>query len=111
MTGGVVCVLGETGINFGAGMTGGMAFVLDRQRLFPDRYNRHLIDIHRLTPEHMEAHSNYLHGMVDDYVVQTKSPWGQEISDNFEDFIQHFWLVTPKATDLESLLDTLLRAA
>ena len=111
MTGGVVCVLGETGINFGAGMTGGMAFVLDRQRLFPDRYNRHLIDIHRLTPEHMEAHSNYLHGMVEDYVAQTNSPWGQEISDNFEDFIQHFWLVTPKATDLESLLDTLLQAA
>ena len=111
MTNGVVCVLGETGINFGAGMTGGMAFVLDPQRLFPDRYNRHLIDIHRLTPGHMEAHYSFLQNMLQDYVRETGSDWGQEILEYFEDFIQHFWLVTPRAADLESLLDTLLQAA
>ncbi len=111
MTGGVVCVLGETGLNFGAGMTGGMAYVLDQDRLFQDRCNRHLIDIHRLTPEYMEAHLNYLREMLQDYIAETGSDWGKEISDNFEDFVQHFWLVTPRAVDLESLLSTLLQAA
>ena len=111
MTGGVVCVLGETGINFGAGMTGGMAYVLDTDRRFPDRYNRQLVDLHRLTPEHMEAHLDYLQTTLEDYVRETESPWGREITDNFEDFVQHFWLVSPRAADLESLLATLLQAA
>ena len=50
MTGGVVCVLGPTGFNFGAGFTGGFAYVLDMDRDFVDRYNHELIDIHRITP-------------------------------------------------------------
>jgi len=45
---GAVCVLGETGVNFGAGMTGGVAFVLDEDRKFIDRYNHELIDTYRL---------------------------------------------------------------
>ena len=56
MTGGVVVVLGPTGINFGAGMTGGFAFILDRDNAFVDRYNHELVDIHRLHTESMEAH-------------------------------------------------------
>ena len=50
MTGGVVCVLGTTGVNFGAGFTGGFAYVLDMERDFVDRYNHDLIDIHRVSP-------------------------------------------------------------
>ncbi|MDH3637616.1 MAG: glutamate synthase large subunit [Gammaproteobacteria bacterium] len=111
MTGGVVCVLGETGLNFGAGMTGGLAFVLDEGRLFSDRFNRELIDIHRLTPEHMEAHLNYLHKLVTAFVAETGTDRGAEILENFVDFVRHFWLVKPKASDLETLLSTLLRAA
>jgi glutamate synthase (NADPH/NADH) large chain len=45
MTGGVVVVLGRTGLNFGAGFTGGLAYVLDLERDFVDRYNHELIDI------------------------------------------------------------------
>ena len=45
MTGGIVTVLGSTGYNFGAGMTGGFAYVLDTERNFVDRYNMELIDI------------------------------------------------------------------
>ena len=45
MTGGAVCVLGRTGVNFGAGFTGGFAYVLDLERDFVDRYNHELIDI------------------------------------------------------------------
>jgi glutamate synthase (NADPH/NADH) large chain len=111
MTGGVVCVLGETGLNFGAGMTGGMAFVLDRERVFIDRYNRELVDLHRLTPEHMEAYLKYLQEMVADFVVETGSAWGREVSENFVDLAHQFWLVKPRAADLGSLLDTLLKAA
>ncbi|MBV8306334.1 MAG: glutamate synthase large subunit, partial [Gammaproteobacteria bacterium] len=47
MTGGAVCVLGRTGVNFGAGFTGGFAYVLDLERNFVDRYNHELIDISR----------------------------------------------------------------
>src|SRR5439155_1256854 len=53
MTGGAVCVLGRTGVNFGAGFTGGFAYVLDLERNFVDRYNHELIDISRIHPEAM----------------------------------------------------------
>jgi glutamate synthase (NADPH/NADH) large chain len=111
MTGGVVCVLGNTGLNFGAGMTGGIAFVMDRHSVFSDRYNRELIDTHRLTPERMEAHLNYLQDRIEDFVRETNSAWGMEVLDNFVDLIRYFWLAKPKAADLETLLDTLLQAA
>ena len=111
MTGGVICVLGETGLNFGAGMTGGFAFVLDMENEFVDRYNHELIDIHRVRSEPMEAHRNYLKGMIREYVDETGSEWGQEILDNFRDYLRRFWLVKPKASDLQGILQTLRAAA
>jgi len=111
MTGGVVCVLGETGLNFGAGMTGGFAFVLDLENEFVDRYNHELIDIHRVRSESMEAHRTYLHAMISEYVAETGSAWGQEILDDFRDYLRRFWLVKPKASDLQSILQTLRAAA
>ncbi|MCH8505542.1 MAG: glutamate synthase large subunit [Ectothiorhodospiraceae bacterium] len=111
MTGGVVCVLGGTGLNFGAGMTGGFAFVLDLDNEFVDRYNHELIDIHRVQSEAMEAHRNFLYSTIKEYVEETGSTWGQEILDNFRDYVRKFWLVKPKATDLQSILDTLRQAA
>ncbi len=111
MTGGVVAVLGNTGINFGAGMTGGFAYVLDMERTFVDSYNHELIDIHRILSESMEAHRHYLLTLLQDYVQETGSEWGAEVLDNFRDYASKFWLVKPKATDLSSLLDTLRQAA
>ena len=111
MTGGVVCCLGPTGLNFGAGMTGGFAFVLDLDNEFVDSYNHELIDIHRVQSESMEAHRNYLKDMIREYVRETGSDWGQEILDNFRDYARRFWLVKPKAADLQSILDTLRQAA
>ena len=111
MTGGVVCCLGPTGLNFGAGMTGGFAFVLDLENEFVDSYNHELIDIHRVQSESMEAHRNYLKSMIREYVRETGSAWGQEILDNFRDYSRRFWLVKPKAADLQSILDTLRQAA
>ena len=103
--------LGKTGINFGAGMTGGLAFVLDQERQFVDCYNHELIDIHRITPEIMEAHLNFLRELIADYNVETGSKWGQTVHEDFLDLVGRFWLIKPKAADLETLLDTLLEAA
>ena len=111
MTGGVVVVLGETGVNFGAGMTGGFAFVLDEHNAFVDRYNHELIDIHRIATENMEPQRNYLLALIEDYVAETGSVWGQAFLDDFRYYASRTWLVKPKAAALESLLETLREAA
>ena len=111
MTGGVVAVLGETGVNFGAGMTGGFAFVLDEENTFVDRYNHELIEIDRVGTERMEAHRNYLRDLISDYVADTGSERGKYILENFTDMCEKFWLVKPKALTLESLIEDMKRAA
>jgi glutamate synthase (NADPH/NADH) large chain len=110
MTGGVVAVLGDTGINFGAGMTGGFAYVYDRQNNFADNYN-HDVEIVRIAPEHMEAHRAHLRELIEDFVSETASQRGKELLDNFADAIAKFWLVKPKALSLESLIDDMKRRA
>ena len=104
MTGGCVTVLGETGLNFGAGMTGGVAFVLDETRAFPDRYNHELVEIHRISGEAAEAHRHFLRDNIEEFVAETGSSWGQHILDNFADYVGKFWLVKPKAADFNQLV-------
>ncbi len=111
MTGGVVTVLGPTGVNFGAGMTGGFAYVLDMDRQFVDQYNHELIDIHRIAAEHMEAYRNHLRGLILNHVEATGSAWGDQILQDFRDYLARFWLVKPKATEINSLLDMIREAA
>ncbi len=111
MTGGVVAILGSTGLNFGAGMTGGFAYVLDEDRSFADRYNNELVEAARINTEAMEAYRNYLRDMVTEFVSETGSEHGQFILDNFADMCGKFWLVKPKALTLESLIEDLRRAA
>jgi glutamate synthase (NADPH/NADH) large chain len=111
MTGGIAIVLGRVGVNFGAGMTGGFAYVLDERRNFVDRYNHELIDIHRIVAEAMEGHRHYLVGQLREYVEATGSEWGREIIENFRDYVGKFWLVKPKAADIGSLLVTIRAAA
>ena len=111
MTGGCIAVLGETGVNFGAGMTGGFAFVFDRNNLFVDRYNHELIDIQRIHPESMEAYRHVLEEMLETHTAETGSEWGRELLDNFYMLSSRFWLVTPKASELSALLSTLKKAA
>jgi glutamate synthase (NADPH/NADH) large chain len=111
MTGGVVAVLGRVGVNFGAGLTGGFAYVLDLDRNFVDHYNHELIDIHRISPENMEAHLHHLRGMLSSHVEYTGSEWAAEILEDYRSFIQKFWLVKPKASELGSLIKSLRQAA
>ena len=111
MTDGVVVVLGRTGINFGAGLTGGFAYVLDLDRDFVDRYNHELIDIHRVTSESMEAHLQHLRATVAEHVAMTGSVWGEAILDDFRTYLPKFWLVKPKAAELGTLIRSLRQAA
>jgi glutamate synthase (NADPH) large chain len=111
MTGGIVVVLGPTGLNFGAGMTGGFAYVLDTERDFVDRYNHELIDILRISLEGMENHLQHLKRLITAHVDATGSVWGAHILDRFRDFLSKFWLVKPKAAGLDTLIDELKRAA
>lgn len=106
MTGGLVTVLGKTGLNFGAGMTGGFAYVLDLDNDFFDRVNHELIDLHRISTEAMEAHRHHLREEISLYVEETQSAWGQEILDNFDEFLRKFWLVKPKAANIKELLNS-----
>jgi glutamate synthase (NADPH/NADH) large chain len=111
MTGGVVCVLGRTGLNFGAGFTGGFAYVLDQDRSFVDRYNHELIDILRLTNESMLSNVQHLQELIRLHVTETGSVWGDEILSDLRSFIGHFWLVKPKAASIDSLIENLRAAA
>jgi glutamate synthase (NADPH/NADH) large chain len=111
MTGGVVCVLGRTGLNFGAGFTGGFAYVLDMDRDFVDRYNHELVDIHRISMESMEQNLHHLRGLIEAHVRETGSRWAAEIVNDFRTFIGRFWLVKPKAAAIDTLIDNLRRAA
>jgi glutamate synthase (NADPH/NADH) large chain len=111
MTGGVVCVLGRTGVNFGAGFTGGFAYVLDMERDFVDRYNHDLIDINRVSPEGMGAHVQHLRGLIEQHVGATGSVWGETLLNDFRSYIGKFWVVKPKAAAIDTLLTNLRRAA
>ena len=111
MTDGIVLVLGKVGLNFGAGFTGGLAYVLDLDRDFVDRYNHELIDIHRISPEGFESHRQHLHTLVARHRELTGSIWAQQILDEFRDYVGKFWLVKPKAASIDSLNETLRRAA
>ncbi len=104
MTGGVVTVLGPTGLNFGAGMTGGFAYVLDTQGDFFDRCNHELIDLHRISSEQTEEHRIYLRKIIETHVEKTGSVWGQTILSDFEHYVRKFYLVKPKAANIATLV-------
>ncbi|HCW92030.1 MAG TPA: glutamate synthase large subunit, partial [Marinobacter sp.] len=104
MTGGLVTVLGRTGHNFGAGMTGGFAYVMDQANTFVDQYNHELVEIQRISSEEMESYRNHLRGVIREHISETGSEWAEHILDNFDDYVGRFWLVKPKAANLRSLL-------
>ena len=107
MTGGLVTVLGPAGANFGAGMTGGFAYVLDLDNIFVDKYNHELVEIQRIHSGYMEEYRNHLHQVIEEFCRETNSDWGWRLLDDFLDYIGKFWLVKPKAADFSSLLDRL----
>lgn len=113
MTGGIIAILGLCGINFGAGMTGGLAFVLDEDGRFESRCNLELVEVLQINTDRMDAYREYLFTLVEDFTRATGSKRGQSILDPFDDWINRFRLVKPKALSLESLLEdiALIKAA
>jgi glutamate synthase (NADPH/NADH) large chain len=96
MTGGIVVILGKTGINFGAGMTGGLAFIYDKEHTFIDKMNQELIEAVRIDTDDAERERIYLKKMLQDYINETKSEKAAEILEDFRGEIRNFWLVKPK---------------
>ena len=92
MTGGVVVVLGRTGWNFAAGMSGGIAFVFDKERRFGDRLNRDSVG---LEPMVEQSDIWLVQGMIEDHVRHTKSAHARRILDNWELMIPHFVKMMP----------------
>ena len=84
MTGGRVVVLGKTGKNFAAGMSGGIAYVLDEDFDLYTRLNKELINFGELQKEKDIAE---LKTLLEEHVNATDSPKGKEILAHFEEYI------------------------
>ncbi|MEL5847892.1 MAG: glutamate synthase large subunit [Candidatus Igneacidithiobacillus chanchocoensis] len=105
MTGGQVIILGRVGMNFGAGMTGGLAFVRDVSGRFPSRLNGELVNTHRIDTESMRGYEVLLRRHVQRHLEWTGSQLAQELLQNWSRFLAEVWLVVPKAAKLEVLLE------
>ncbi len=93
MTNGTVVVLGTTGRNFGAGMTGGVAYVLDIQGNFEKNYNPALITISKV--DHADD-IHFLQSIIYKHMNLTYSVRAQKVLMNWGDYLPLFWKVVPK---------------
>jgi glutamate synthase (ferredoxin) len=93
MTGGVVVVLGTTGRNFAAGMTGGMAFVYDPDGTFVNRCNTELVDVDRLTHPGMKR---LVKSLLRRHYELTNSPRARDLLTHWEEASLSFRRVLPK---------------
>ena len=102
MTGGIVTVLGQIGVNFGAGMTGGFAYVLDESDDLDIRINNESIEL--LPVQDFAIHKEHLRGIINQHFEETGSLRAQAILQEFDQYASKFSLVKPKATDVNTLL-------
>jgi glutamate synthase (ferredoxin) len=92
MTGGTVVVLGTTGYNFGAGMTGGVAYVLDEQHNLEMYHNPQLVQLDRLNAQDEIA----VQTLVQRHLELTGSPRAAQILERWDEFLPQFWRVMPR---------------
>ncbi|WNC69284.1 glutamate synthase large subunit [Thalassotalea nanhaiensis] len=102
MTGGIVTIIGQVGLNFGAGMTGGFAYVLDEADDLDSRLNGESIEILEL--DKLAIHQEHLRGLINHHFEETGSLRAEFILENFSEFAPKFKLIKPKATDVKTLL-------
>ena len=93
MTGGTVVVLGSTGKNFAAGMSGGIAYVLDTNHDLYTRVNKELVYIDELSEKHDITE---LKSLISEHVLRTGSEYAKNILDNFDENVSSFKKITPK---------------
>jgi glutamate synthase (NADPH/NADH) large chain/glutamate synthase (ferredoxin) len=91
MTGGRVVVLGRTGRNFAAGMSGGIAYVLDEDGRFERRCNMELVGFDPLEPEDVDV----LRALVSEHAERTGSPVAARVLERWDDMLRHFVKVMP----------------
>ncbi len=93
MTGGTIVILGETGRNFGAGMTGGTGYVLDENQQFENKINPQLIKLERITEK---VDEDTLVGLIQKHLELTGSQRSEHILAEWDKFFPLFWkIVTP----------------
>lgn len=109
MTGGIVCVLGKTGVNFGAGMTGGFAYILNENDEFKKRINKELVEM--LNVADYAIHEEHLRGLITEHAQLTHSSRAEEILANWSHYAKQFVLVKPKSSDVKALLGHRSRSA
>ncbi len=93
MTGGTVVVLGPVGDNFGAGFTGGMAFVYDQAEQFELRVNPDTLGWQRVATAHWEAE---LKALVERHVRETQSHFAARLLNDWDRELPRFWQIVPK---------------
>src|SRR3712207_5624503 len=99
MTGGVVVVLGPTGCNFAAGMSGGVAFVLDKEDRFDKLCNKDMVSLEALESDEDVA---LLRGMVERHLEWTGSNVAERVLENWDEHLRSFVKVMPD--DLKRVL-------
>ena len=102
MTGGRVVILGETGRNFGAGMSGGIAYVWDRADDFESRCNTGTFE---LEPVEVDADIDELRTLIENHEKYTDSSVAREVLDNWDSELPRFRKVMP--TDYKRVLEEL----
>ena len=93
MTGGRVVILGPTGRNFAAGMSGGVAYIWDWNQTFAERCNLKMVD---LFPIRREEDRHELKTFISSHYGYTKSTVAQYILDNWQEVLPQFVKVYPK---------------
>jgi glutamate synthase (ferredoxin) len=92
MTEGVVVILGETGRNFGAGMSNGVAYVFDEKREFPKNVNEELVGLEQVT---RAADADLLRALIERHAELTGSARARAILARWEHHLPLFWKVAP----------------
>jgi glutamate synthase (NADPH/NADH) large chain len=107
MTGGTVIVLGDTGLNFGAGMSGGMAFVVDEAGDFVSKTNKEMVELTRITSVGTEPYRIFLKGQIERHLALTGSARAKALLADFDATLEKAWLVKPKRISIEDLVEDL----
>ena len=93
MTGGVVVILGAIGDNFGAGFTGGQAFIYDPNDQFALRVNAETLTWQRVLHPHW---ADLLKGLVSRHADETNSRYARMLAHDWDRTLPKFWQVVPK---------------
>jgi len=104
MTGGCVVVLGQVGKNFAAGMSGGIAYVIDLDNSLYRKVNKAMVNIERVTDKYDVQE---LKGMIQEHVAYTNSEVGKKILDNFKEYLPKFKKIIPE--DYERMMSTIIQ--